>query len=60
MYTSNTNKEGHTVSKVRGTLTSLSRRFLPCLMFARNVMQRSHYQENQKVFSTPIDADKIL
>ena len=38
IYTSNTHKEGHTVPKVRGILTPLFRRFLPCLILIRYVM----------------------
>ncbi|EPJ43474.1 MAG: hypothetical protein OFPII_41410 [Osedax symbiont Rs1] len=41
IYTSNTDKEGHTVPNVRGTLTPLSGRFFPCITLARNVMLRS-------------------
>ncbi|EPJ43427.1 MAG: hypothetical protein OFPII_41570 [Osedax symbiont Rs1] len=41
IYTSNTHNQGHTAPKVSGTLTPLSRRFLPCIIFARNVMQSS-------------------
>jgi len=45
IYTSDTHKEGHAVPKVRGILTPLSSRLLLCLSFARNVMQRSLYDQ---------------
>ncbi|EPJ47969.1 MAG: hypothetical protein OFPII_08470 [Osedax symbiont Rs1] len=45
---------------MRGILTPLSRRFLPCIIFARNVMQRSHFKVTDSGISMVFDATLFI